>query len=97
MVGETRLYGGVMGAIFRCAYCDSVVMRLVSVHPSVSGSTCEAPGFYSPGRRRDKVRRAQVIPLAATTPVGRTVPIGLPRPVANALNRNRLFGVELLH
>jgi Family of unknown function (DUF6510) len=29
MVGETRLYGGVMGAIFRCAYCDSVVMRLV--------------------------------------------------------------------
>ena len=41
--------------------------------------------------------RAQVIPLAATTPVGRAVPIGLPRPVANALNRNRLFGVELLH
>jgi hypothetical protein len=29
MVGETRLYGGVTGAIFRCAYCDSVVMRLV--------------------------------------------------------------------
>ena len=28
-VGETKLYGGVMGAIFRCAYCDSVVMRLV--------------------------------------------------------------------
>jgi hypothetical protein len=29
MVGETKLYGGVMGAIFRCARCDSVVMRLV--------------------------------------------------------------------
>ena len=28
-VGETRLYGGVMGAIFRCAHCDGVVMRLV--------------------------------------------------------------------
>jgi hypothetical protein len=29
MVGETKLYGGVMGAIFRCARCDSIVMRLV--------------------------------------------------------------------
>jgi Family of unknown function (DUF6510) len=29
MVGETRLYGGAMGAIFRCAHCDGVVMRLV--------------------------------------------------------------------
>ena len=29
MVGETKLYGGVMGAIFRCAHCHSVVMRLV--------------------------------------------------------------------
>jgi hypothetical protein len=29
MMGETRLYGGVMGAIFRCPNCDSVVMRLV--------------------------------------------------------------------
>ena len=29
MVGETRLYGGVMGAIFRCAHCDGVLMRLV--------------------------------------------------------------------
>ena len=28
-VGETRLYGGVMGAIFRCPHCDSIVMRLV--------------------------------------------------------------------
>jgi hypothetical protein len=28
-VGETKVYGGVMGAIFRCAGCDSVVMRLV--------------------------------------------------------------------
>jgi hypothetical protein len=28
-VGETRLYGGSMGAIFRCAHCDSIVMRLV--------------------------------------------------------------------
>jgi hypothetical protein len=27
-VGETRLYGGSMGAIFRCAHCDSIVMRL---------------------------------------------------------------------
>ena len=24
-----ELYGGVMGAIFRCAHCDGVVMRLV--------------------------------------------------------------------
>jgi hypothetical protein len=29
IVGETRLYGGVMGAIFRCANCDGVLMRLV--------------------------------------------------------------------
>jgi len=29
MVAETRLYGGVMGAIFRCAHCDGVLMRLV--------------------------------------------------------------------
>jgi hypothetical protein len=28
-VGETRLYGGPMGAILRCARCDSIVMRLV--------------------------------------------------------------------
>jgi hypothetical protein len=27
-VGEARLYGGSMGAIFRCAHCDSIVMRL---------------------------------------------------------------------
>ena len=29
MVGEMRVYGGVMGAIFRCAHCDSAVIRLV--------------------------------------------------------------------
>jgi len=29
LVGATRVYGGPMGAIFRCAHCDSVVMRLV--------------------------------------------------------------------
>jgi Family of unknown function (DUF6510) len=29
VVGETRVYGGVMGAIFRCAHCDSIVIRLV--------------------------------------------------------------------
>jgi Family of unknown function (DUF6510) len=29
VVGETRVYGGVMGAIFRCPHCDSIVMRLV--------------------------------------------------------------------
>ena len=28
-VGETRVYGGPMGAIFRCAHCDSILMRLV--------------------------------------------------------------------
>jgi hypothetical protein len=28
-VGDAKVYGGVMGAIFRCAQCDSVVMRLV--------------------------------------------------------------------
>ena len=28
-VGEVRVYGGPMGAIFRCAHCDSIVMRLV--------------------------------------------------------------------
>lgn len=27
-IGGTRLYGGTMGAILRCAHCDSVVMRL---------------------------------------------------------------------
>lgn len=28
-VGETRLYGGPMGAIFRCAHCDTAVISLV--------------------------------------------------------------------
>jgi hypothetical protein len=28
-VGEVKVYGGRMGAIFRCARCDSVVIRLV--------------------------------------------------------------------
>jgi hypothetical protein len=28
-VGETKVYGGLMGAIFRCPHCDGVVMRLV--------------------------------------------------------------------
>jgi hypothetical protein len=28
-VGGTRVYGGTMGAIFRCRHCDSIVMRLV--------------------------------------------------------------------
>jgi hypothetical protein len=27
-LGEARLYGGQMGAIFRCARCNSIVMRL---------------------------------------------------------------------
>jgi hypothetical protein len=27
-LGEARLYGGSMGAIFRCAHCDTAVMRL---------------------------------------------------------------------
>ncbi len=27
-IGEAKLYGAAMGAIFRCAHCDSVVMRL---------------------------------------------------------------------
>jgi hypothetical protein len=29
LIGETRLYGGAMGAIFRCVHCDTVVIRLV--------------------------------------------------------------------
>jgi hypothetical protein len=29
VLAETRVYGGVMGAIFRCAHCDNIVMRLV--------------------------------------------------------------------
>jgi Family of unknown function (DUF6510) len=28
-VGQTRVYGGLMGAIFRCRHCDSAVIRLV--------------------------------------------------------------------
>jgi len=43
-VGETRVYGGVMGAIFRCARCDSVVMRLVhtpvGIWLDMRGSRC---------------------------------------------------------
>jgi hypothetical protein len=27
-VGELRLYGGIMGAIFRCAHCETAVIRL---------------------------------------------------------------------
>jgi predicted RNA-binding Zn-ribbon protein involved in translation (DUF1610 family) len=43
-VGETRVYGGVMGAIFRCPNCDSVVMRLVhtpvGIWLDMRGSRC---------------------------------------------------------
>lgn len=28
-MGSLRLYGGRMGAIFRCAHCDTAVLRLV--------------------------------------------------------------------
>jgi hypothetical protein len=28
-IGTTRLYGGPMGAIFRCVKCEAVVVRLV--------------------------------------------------------------------
>jgi len=28
-IGGTRVYGGIMGAIFRCTHCGSIVMRLV--------------------------------------------------------------------
>lgn len=28
-VGEIRVYGGVMGAVFRCGHCDNVLMRVV--------------------------------------------------------------------
>jgi hypothetical protein len=28
-IGAMRLYGGRMGAIFRCVHCDNVVVRLV--------------------------------------------------------------------
>jgi predicted RNA-binding Zn-ribbon protein involved in translation (DUF1610 family) len=28
-IGGTRVYGGTMGAIFRCPHCGSIVMRLV--------------------------------------------------------------------
>ena len=28
-VGEARVYGGRMGAIFRCCHCNNVVIRLV--------------------------------------------------------------------
>jgi hypothetical protein len=35
IVGETRLYGGVMGAIFRCANCDGVLMRLVRTQAGI--------------------------------------------------------------
>ena len=28
-IGAARVYGGVMGSIFRCVHCDGVVIRLV--------------------------------------------------------------------
>jgi hypothetical protein len=28
-IGGTRVYGGTMGAIFRCTHCAGIVMRLV--------------------------------------------------------------------
>jgi uncharacterized protein DUF6510 len=28
-IGEVSVYGGAMGAVFRCATCDTVMMRLV--------------------------------------------------------------------
>ena len=43
-VGETRVYGGIMGAIFHCPNCDSVVMRLVhtpvGIWLDMRGSRC---------------------------------------------------------
>ena len=43
-VGGTRVYGGVMGAIFRCPNCDSLLMRLVhtpvGIWLDMRGSRC---------------------------------------------------------
>jgi hypothetical protein len=41
-VGGARVYGGVMGAILRCAVCDAVVIRLVR---TPRGLTFDARGM----------------------------------------------------
>lgn len=41
-IGAARLYGGDMGAIFRCTTCDAVVIRLVR---TPRGITLDARGM----------------------------------------------------
>ncbi len=35
-IGGARVYGGEMGAIFRCATCDAVIVRLVRTSRGIS-------------------------------------------------------------
>ena len=65
MVGETKLYGGVMGAIFRCAHCDGIVMRLVRTPVTRALSQRCGGAFVRPGDLR--------APTANTRPAGSSV------------------------
>ena len=53
-VGAVRSYGGAMGAVLRCAHCDTVVLRLTIRRPAY-GSICAARAVFSSARRRRKV------------------------------------------
>jgi Family of unknown function (DUF6510) len=45
-VGDVRVYGGRMGAIFRCAHCDTVVIRLTHTPAGLWLDMRGARGFF---------------------------------------------------
>ncbi len=44
-IGEMKVYGGAMGAIFRCARCDTVIIRLVRTSRAIWLDMHGANGF----------------------------------------------------
>ena len=51
-VGDAKFYGGIMGAIFRCARCDSVVMRLVHTTVGIWLDMRGSRGLFTPSVER---------------------------------------------
>ena len=64
VVGETRVYGGVMGAICRCPHCEASSCDW-STRLSESGSTCGAVAVCLPDRWSDEVRNWHLADITA--------------------------------
>jgi hypothetical protein len=48
-IGEIRVYAPTMGAVFRCAHCDTVVMRLTRTPAGCSGRGARRLFVAAPG------------------------------------------------